>query len=228
MCIVRHCGRSGRRHFITGTFRHGDFSARGIFGTGTFRHPNISALGYFGILDIPTRARLDTGFFRQGDFSALGLFGTCSFRHGDFSARARFGTGTFRHEDFSARARFGMETFRHGDFWHLEFSWLGFLNTQKLFTPFFGLVDIDKDLRLVLENIWPKCGQNTLILKSPHAENTACRKVPMSKRSRDEMSSAGTSPEYLTSKLWGDNSVKEVKNYSVWGFWKEIAENFHT
>ena len=71
------------------------------------------------------------------NFSARGFFGTCAFRHGDFSARARFGT----------------ETFWHGDFRHLEFSWLGFLNTQKLFTPFFGLVDIDKDLRLVLENI---------------------------------------------------------------------------
>ena len=99
--------------------------------------------------------------FHHGNVSTWGLFGTRDFRHGDFSAPEHFGTRifrhlgcsdtcTFRHRFFSARGLFGTGIFRHGDFRHLEFSWLEFLNPQKLFT----LVDIDKDLRLVLENIF--------------------------------------------------------------------------
>ena len=48
--------------------------------------------------------------------------------------------GTFQHRDFLALTIFGTETFRHRDFRHLEFSWLGFLNTHKLVAPFLALL----------------------------------------------------------------------------------------
>ena len=94
-------------------------------------------------------------------------------------------------------ACFGNGDISAQDFRHLEFSWLGFLNIQKLFTPFFGLVDIDKDLRLVLENGVKKyldipsaeksrC-RKLLVPKSTGAEEIQCRKVPVPKSPRVEM-----------------------------------------
>ena len=63
-------------HFITGTFRHGDFSV-----PWTFRHMDI----------------LSPWTFRHRDISAWGQNGTGTFWHRNISTHGCFGTGKFRH-----------------------------------------------------------------------------------------------------------------------------------
>ena len=97
---------------------------------------------------------------------------------------------TFQHRDFLALTIFGTETFRHRDFRHLEFSWLGFLNTHKLVAPFLALLigsfsvpDPNKIKIFGIVNICePKSlYRNVYLQKILCAKNSSCPRFPMLK-----------------------------------------------
>ena len=98
--------------------------------------------------------------------------------------------GTFQHRDFLALTIFGTETFRHRDFRHLEFSWLGFLNTHKLVAPFLALLigsfsvpDPNKIKIFGIVNICePKSlYRNVYLQKILCTKNSSCPRFPMLK-----------------------------------------------
>ena len=114
-----------------------------------------------------------TGTFRHVHHSALQ-----TFRQMDISTWEHFDMGTFRHEDFSARGRFGT-----GTFWHGDISAHGHFGTVAQVPKC-----LCQNVHIALQGAKISLCRNVQVPKIPHAENSPCRKFPMSKCSGVEMS----------------------------------------
>ena len=121
----------------------------------------------------------------MGTFRHVHHLALQTFRQMDISTREHFDMGTFRHEDFSARGRFGT-----GTFWHGDISAHGHFGTVAQVPKC-----LCQNIHIALQGAkismckMFRCRNIPVpVPKIPHAKNSLCRKFPMSKRSRVEMS----------------------------------------